>query len=92
MEFTFWKHFLRKMMRTSSRRSHQWALFLQATSKLYIPQKELKPYSVGYVIHSSREAANNTRKFETGHEKLVLTTPHEETDYADSNGAVWESI
>jgi hypothetical protein len=75
-----------------SGKTSEWQSFYKLLVNYLSSKKNRNRTPLGYVIRSSSEAANPRETFETEHEKLVLTTPHEGTDYAEDNGTVWETI
>jgi hypothetical protein len=72
---------------------NEWLAVLLPQLIKYLTSKKIrKCTSLGYIILTSSEAANNTGEFETEQEKFVFTAPHEGSDYAKGIDTVFKTI
>ena len=81
-----------KMPEPFSGKTNEWPSFYKLLVNYLSSKKNRNRTPIGYVIREADDAADSNTEFETEHERLLLTTPHEGTDYADDNGVVWEIV
>ena len=81
-----------KMPEAFTGKASKWPAFYKLFGNYLSSKKNRNCTPINYVVRKADDPADPEQYFANPYEKLILTTPHEGTDYADDNGLVWETL